>query len=238
MKVGYRVANRNDVGRFPADLVQVSYWKRFGPDLVHIKEIVSRCRELGIPYVLHPVFTPLSETLPELRDNNTKELSDFARMADLGMIVHDETLPDGNRLSGERLAQYQETLKHLLSLCPISIENANKTSDIDWFWNKMGGSITLDMGHFESSDIDSVHKVQSLPQDLLDRVDYVHMHRKNGEHGGILDHWPLTEDCPEVRALQELIRRKKEVSVILEINEIDQVGESLDILKRACREFL
>lgn len=233
MKIGYRISKSDDIGRYPADLVQISYWKIFGPNLDEIGEMASRCRKAGVRYVIHPVFTPLSEVRPDVREKNLKELFALARMADLGMIFHDETLPDKGRLSGEPLDQYRKTLAELSALCPCSIENANNTPDIDWFWGMIGGSVTLDMGHFESSGIDSVHKVQSLPDELLARVEYVHMHRKNGEHGGILDHWPLTAECRELRALETLLRRKKDISVILEVNEMDQVGQSLNLLRNS-----
>jgi sugar phosphate isomerase/epimerase len=232
MKIGYRAVDKEDIGRFPVDLVQISYWKTFGPDIAQIKKIASRCRELEVRYVMHPVFTPLSETRAGLREKNLEELTTLARMADLGMIVHDETNPDRSRLSGERMAQYRKTLEMISSSCPVSIENAVNTLDIDWFWNELGGSITLDIGHFESAGIDPIKKVQSLPEDLLDRVEYVHMHRKNGPHGGVIDHWPLTDDCREVQAMKELFRRKKNLAVILEINEMDQLGESLEILQK------
>lgn len=236
MKIGYRATNREEITRYPADLLQISYWKRFGPTLEEVEAMASRCRELKIPYLLHPVFTPLSETDPDLRKKNLEELTRMAHMTDLGLILHDEKLPDGNRLSGARLEQYRKTLDQLAAICPLSIENATFTEDIDWFWKEMGGSITLDMGHFESCGIDSVDKTLSFPQEIIDRVEYVHMHRKNGEHGGILDHWPLTEDCPEVKALKKLVQRKKNISVILEVNEMDQVGKSIAILDRIVHE--
>jgi len=235
MRLGTRVMSKDEIGRFSVDLIQISYWKRFGPTLSEVEETAFRCREQGVPYVIHPVFTPLSETRTGLKEENLKELTTLARMADLGIIVHDETLPDGRRLTGEPLAQYQRTLTLLSNICSCSIENANNTPDIDWFWGEMEGSITLDLGHFEASGIDSVEKVRSLPDEILQRVDYVHLHRKNGEHSGIVDHWPLTEDCREVQALRELLRRKKDFSVILEINEIGRIPESLAIVKKVCR---
>lgn len=232
MKIGYRAPAKQELMRYPADLVQISYWKRFGPNLGEIREMAALCREHGLPYVIHPVFTPLSETRPGPREENLKELTWLAGLADLGLILHDETLADGSRLSGESLRLYREAVEELSVLCSFSIENANNVPDADWFWKEIGGSITLDLGHFESSGIDSVRKVRSLPEELLERVEYVHMHRKNGEHGGILDHWPLTPDCREVQALELLFTRKRDISVILEVNEMDQVGESLEILEK------
>jgi sugar phosphate isomerase/epimerase len=235
IKIGTRVAGPEEVGKVPVDLIQISYWKRFGPDLAGIEKAVARCREMQIPYVIHPVFTPLSEIRPDLRIKNRKELITLAQWADLGMILHDEILPDGGRLSGEHLREYRESVKLLSSYCPLSIENANNTWDIDWFWQEMGGSITLDLGHFEASGIDSVRKVRSLSEEVIARVDYVHMHHKNGERGGLVDHWPLTENCREVSALRELVQRKKDFSVILEINETDRLEESLAIIRKICR---
>lgn len=234
MKIGYRVAFKEEVGAHRADLVQISYWKRFGPTLKQVEETAARCRELDVPYVIHPVFTPLSETRPEYRKQNLEELTRLARLTDLGLIVHDETMAGGERLTGEQLIQYEETLAYLRTLCPVSLENATNTLDIDWFWNQLTGAITIDLGHFEASGIDSVERMVSFTEDLLSRVDYVHMHRNNGKHGdgSITDHWPLTESCPEVEALKALLHRKKDLSVILEVNELDQMGKSLSILSQ------
>jgi sugar phosphate isomerase/epimerase len=232
MEIGYRVAFKNEVGCFPADLVQISYWKRFGPTLEQIEETVGRCQTLGVRYVIHPVFTLLSETRPGHREKNREELTRLATLTDLGLIVHDETLPGGARLKDKDLEAYRNTLEYLKGLCPVSVENATNTADIEWFWREMGGPITLDVGHFEASGIDSIEKMDALPEAFLSRVDYVHMHHNNGKHGDgkITDHWPLTVECREVQALRKLLRRKQNVSVILEVNEMEQLGESLAIL--------
>jgi hypothetical protein len=47
----------------------------------------------------------------------------------------------------------------------------------------------------------------------------------------LTDHWPLTRDCREVMALRELLRRKRNVAVLPEINDPDSMGESLVILR-------
>jgi hypothetical protein len=57
------------------------------------------------------------------------------------------------------------------------------------------------------------------------------MHRNNGLRGGLTDHWPLTAECREYRALDTLIKIKPEISVILEINELDDVADSLNLLR-------
>ncbi len=232
MQLGYRIAKKEEVGLYQADLVQISYWKRFGPDLNEIKEMAARCRNGGIRFVIHPVFTMLSETRPAPREENLEELLLLAELADLGLIVHDEVGPGGSRLSEEGLAAYGETLAQLRAYCPVSIENASNTSDIDWFWDQFDGTVTVDLGHFESSDIDSIAKMKSLPPAIVDRVDYVHIHRKNGDHGGILDHWPLTEDCAELAALKVLVRRKPQLAAILEVNEMEEVGGNLQMLSQ------
>ncbi len=230
MQLGYRVSKKEEVGLYRADLVQISYWKRFGPDLKEIKETAARCRDGGIPFVIHPVFTMLSETNPAKRDENLEELLLLAELADLGLIVHDEVRPDGARLPEERLNAYRQTLAQLRAHCPVSIENAGNTADIDWFWNQFDGDVTVDLGHFESSGIHSVSKMESLPPELIDRVNYVHIHRKNGDHGGILDHWPITETCAELAALEVLVKRKPGLAAILEVNEMEEVGGNLRML--------
>ncbi len=65
----------------------------------------------------------------------------------------------------------------------------------------------------------------------------MHIHRNNGWHGGLTDHWPLSPDCRELRALEELIKIKSDVSIILEINETEMTEDSLKIL-RALRDRL
>ena len=233
MQIGYRVAAIQDIGRYPADLVQISYWGRFGPSLDQVRAMTEQCRGRGIPYVIHPVFTSLSETDPERGRANRRELLELASMADLGLIVHDEVGPDGGRLAGEGMARYLETLTALSERCPVSVENANRTADIDWFWEKVPASITLDLGHVESAGLDSVAKVGGLSAELLARLDYVHLHRNNGDHGGITDHWPLERGCRELMALAALARRRTAFAVILEINEMEEVGRSLDLVRAA-----
>ncbi len=232
MQLGYRISKKEEVGLYRADLVQISYWKRFGPDLNEIQETAARCRDGGIRFVIHPVFTMLSETQPAQREENLEELLMLAGMADLGLIVHDEVRPGGARLSEERLALYRETLAQLRAHCPVSIENASNTADIDWFWEQFDGAVTVDLGHFEATGIDSVSRMESLPRDLVDRINYVHIHRKNGDHGGIMDHWPLTEDCAELAALEVLVTRKPQLAAILEVNEMEEVGGNLQMLAK------
>jgi len=65
---------------------------------------------------------------------------------------------------------------------------------------------------------------------LLSRVEYIHLHRNNGLRGGLTDHWPITRKCREVNALKELLKKKSDIKVILEINETEEIEENLRIL--------
>jgi hypothetical protein len=60
----------------------------------------------------------------------------------------------------------------------------------------------------------------------------VHLHRCNGLHwSGLKDHWSLIEDCRELRALKGLLERKDDIGVILEINDMENLGESLALVE-------
>lgn len=192
---------------------------------------VDACKSAHIRYVIHPVEYGLSELRPERRKILMDDLHVMALQADLALIIHDESMQGGKRLAGEAADTYRQGLAELSRLCLVSIENAGANKDIKWFWREYAGSITLDIGHLEVAGIDSVDFVRTLEPDLLDAIDFVHMHRVNGIRGGIRDHWGLTEDCRELRALKELLARKKGLRVILEIIEAEDVGKSLDLLR-------
>ncbi len=78
--------------------------------------------------------------------------------------------------------------------------------------------------------MDAVKFVQSLNRTVMEKVRFVHMHRNNGLHGGITDHWPIHPGCREFNALRELLARKPDISILLEINETEKIGESLQYL--------
>jgi sugar phosphate isomerase/epimerase len=120
----------------------------------------------------------------------------------------------------------------LQSVTPVSFENATDTRDVIWFWNNYADSITLDIGHVEVAGMDSVQFVNFLDTSLIDKIQYVHLHRNNGWRNGLTDHWYITPDCKEVKALKELLRRKQDVGIILEINETEKTEESLRILRQ------
>ena len=226
----YRVTQPHEVDLFRADFLQVSVFRRWPNAMEAMRKTVEACRSRNIGFVIHPVEYWLSELQPEKRTVMMEDLRTMARHADLALIVHDEGRTGGGRLAGEAADAYREALSELSGLCPVSIENATNSRDIKWFWRAHAASITLDIGHLEVADIDSLEFVESLEPDLLNAIDFVHMHRVNGVRGGIRDHWGLTEDCRELQALRLLLSRKQGLKVILEVIEVGDVQKSLDLL--------
>jgi sugar phosphate isomerase/epimerase len=162
----------------------------------------------------------------------------LAAASDLGIIIHDEGGVDGRRLSAEEEIQFEENLFSLGGLCPVSVENAFNSGDAAWFWERFvlqapkNVSITIDIGHLESADIDSISFMDSMPERLAERVRFVHMHHKAEERYGIKDHWPLVPDCREIAALKALMKRKKGLQVILELDATEKgTGQSIELLK-------
>ena len=113
----------------------------------------------------------------------------------------------------------------------MSFENATDTQDVLWFWDHYADSVTLDIGHIEVAGFDSIEFVESLDRTIIDKIQYVHMHRNNGWRNGLTDHWYLTHECREVQALRELLREKSDVGILLEINETEMIADSLHILR-------
>ena len=152
----------------------------------------------------------------------TDDLRVMAQKADLALIVHDESMGQGKRLAGEAADAYRQSLLEASRLCVVSIENAGANKDIKWFWREYAKSITLDIGHLEVAGIDSFKFVRTLEPDLLQKIEFVPLHRVNGIRGGIRDHWGLTEDCREFKALRELLSRKKGCGLYLGIIESER----------------
>ena len=221
-----------EVRYWNAEILQISVYRGMKDNLRYMRECVSACRAEEVPFVIHPVKYSL------LDEETAGELTEMAGLTDRGLIIHDERASGGERIRGEAMQQYRSVLEGLGSITPVSIENAADTGDIHWFWDTFAGSITLDIGHIESFGLDSRDFVKDLDREYISRVRFVHMHRNNGLRGGITDHWPLTADCNEVAALRDLVRINPDVSVILEINEVDQTGQSLDILRAVRDEVL
>jgi hypothetical protein len=231
IQFAYRVTRADEISRFPADFLQVSVFHRWPNAMDTMLKTVDACRSAHARYVIHPVEYGLSELRPERRKIVMDDLHVMALHTDLALIIHDESMSGGKRLAGDAADAYRQGLLELSRICRVSIENAGANKDIKWFWREYAGSITLDIGHLEVGGIDSVKFVRHLEPDLLEAIDFVHMHRVNGVRGGIRDHWGLTEDCRELRALKELLTRRKGLRVILEIIEVEDLEKSLDLLR-------
>ena len=221
------------MGIYPAGLVQIVIHADFREKKNHMLKAVSACRSRNVRYVIHPIGYYLSETRNDQRKKTLEIMKTIAEYVDLALIVHDETMPWGARLEGIFDESYREALAKLSKICPVSIENANNTHDIKWFWRQYPASVTLDIGHVEAAGMNSLQFVKELEADILERLNFVHLHRYNGPHSnGLRDHWSLLEDCRELRAFEHLRRRKEDIGVILEINDTENLGESLKMIER------
>ena len=214
-----------EVGVWDAEVLQISLYRGMKDNLEIMRECVAACKKAGTGYVIHPVHFSL------LEEDTFVDLMEMAELADLALIIHDERMPDGGRLEGPFKRRFGEVLKQLGTATQVSIENAAHTGDAQWFWDSFADSITLDIGHIESFGLNSEHFVESLDNEIIEKIQFVHIHRNNGLHGGITDHWPLTPECRELSALRSLLKKNPDVSVILELNEVEEIGNSLDILR-------
>ncbi len=231
MILGTRVVHPGEINRWGAELLQISVYRKMKNNLSEMRECARLCREKEIPYVVHPVGYSIREK------EMLNDVMEMAGCADLALILHDEIRDDGSRLIGEDEVQFRKALEKLGSITNISIENAADTSDIQWCWDSYAENITLDIGHVESAGYDSVAFVTSLDAATVDKIRFVHMHRNNGLHGGITDHWPLNRECRELQALKQLLKVKPDVGVILELNEVEMIGNSLDLLTSLRKEL-
>ncbi len=225
MIVGTRVLYPEEVSLWQAEFLQISVYNGMKDNLDMMRKCVRACIETDIRYVIHPVGFFLS------KKETFKSLKEMAELSDLALILHDEKNHGGKRLQGQYENRFRENLKELNSIASISFENSTDTHDIPWFWQNYADSITLDIGHVESSDIDSTKFISSLDKNTIEKIQFVHMHRNNGLRSGLTDHWPITPDCREVKALKELIKIKTDINVILEINEIEMINQNLKLLK-------
>jgi sugar phosphate isomerase/epimerase len=232
MRIAYRVARPDDVGRWKGDFAQLSVYRHWEGSVEGAAECVRLLKESGTRYVMHPVgFSLLGG--PE----HVEAIRYMAEMADLALILHDERAPGGGRISGEHEAEFLSVVRELERIAPVSFENANNTQDAHWFWEHFAKRVTLDIGHMEGEGLNSVEFIKDLPDDIVEKVDFVHIHHNNGLRGGLTDHWPLREGCRELQALRELLGRKTDLSVILEINEVDEINDSIEIVRALGREF-
>jgi sugar phosphate isomerase/epimerase len=225
MQIGYRVVSPEEVGRWETDLIQISAYRGGLDNVDRVRQCARACREKGLPFVVHPVSYSLLDA------GASGELLEMAELADRALILHDEKGPSGKRLHGQYDALFRQAAGELSRHASLSFENATDTADAVWFWDSYADSVTLDIGHAEAAGFDSVEFVAGLSDELVGRIRYVHMHRNGELRGGLTDHWPLMEGCRELRALKALLDRNPDVSAILEINETEQTGESLRMLR-------
>ncbi len=223
MLVGYRITVPEEAGRFSADLVQISVYRGMEGNVQRVSACARACREIGRPYVIHPVNYPLGQEDPGI----LLELKAMAQWSGLGFIFHDEVAPDGGRVTGRQAETLRKNRDELKTA--ISFEDAVNVGDVLWFWKNFATSITLDVGHLESAGIDSLEFVKRLDPETLGKIDFVHMHRKHLLRGGLTDHWPLVPGCRELLALEELVRARPGVRAILELNE-DETEDNLKLL--------
>lgn len=242
MEIGYRIIRPEDVGIQPLQFAQISFWRvanwRVAVGAQAVKEAVemaAACKARGIRTIYHPIEYPLTGALAS---QTMDVMRGLAASCDLGFIIHDERAADGKRLSSEEQTVYERNVLQLSKLFPISIENAINSNDISWFWERFIPSaptsvtITIDIGHMESADMDSISYIENMPEQLVTRVKYVHLHHKAEERYGIKDHWPLVPGCREIEALKILLKRKTNVGVILELNAAKPgMGQSIELLK-------
>lgn len=229
MHIGTRITSPEEVGLWDVDLFQISVYHGMKDNLVLMEKCAGKCREEGMRYVIHPVLYSIMDR------EMFRSIKIMAEWADLALILHDEKTLDWQRITGEHKITFKSLLGELQSIAPVSFENATDTRDVIWFWNTYADSITLDIGHVELAGMNSVEFINSLDQKIIEKIQYVHIHRNNGWRKGLTDHWYLLPGCREIKALEALLRRKHDIGVFLEVNETEKIEESLMIL-RALRD--
>jgi sugar phosphate isomerase/epimerase len=231
MNLGFRILDETYMDKFELSLVQISIWHNREEDFLIAGQLAQKLRELGKRFVIHPSSLDLSETRSGIREYYLSTLKRYAQISDLGIIIHDETLAWGGRLEGCWLEAYKAALAELERISGISIENARDSSDIFWFWETFAGSITFDIGHFEAAGMDPFNVIENLTDEMIQKIDYIHLHRNNGRKDiGITDHWPLVEGCIELEVLKKLLKLKPDAKVILEVDGEDDIRKSLQVI--------
>jgi sugar phosphate isomerase/epimerase len=225
MRIGTRIVRPDDVKRWDAEIYQISMYRGWIDDIGLVKQCVRSCIEKSVSYVMHPVGFPL------LDHDSFGMLKVIAEVGAEKMILHDERSRDGERITGINVDRFGEAVSELASFVPLSFENATDTHDALWFWEHFADSITLDIGHIEAAGMNSVEYIQHLDQEVIKRIEYVHIHHNGEFRNGLTDHHPLHGGCRELEALDTLLRRNHDVAVILEINETDMIDDSLGLLR-------
>lgn len=243
MEIGYRIIRPDDVGKQSLLFAQISLWRAAnwgvsdGEQAVkEAIEIAAACKARGIKTVFHPLEYPLTN---EHAENTLAVMRRLAAACDLGIIIHDEGGAGGKRMSSDEEKTFEKNLRLISGLCPVSVENAFNSGDVTWFWERFvvpapkAVSITIDIGHLESADIDSISFIRNIPEHLAKRITFAHMHHKAEERYGIKDHWPLVPGCREIEALNVLRARRPDIGVIVELDAADHgMGQSIELLKK------
>ncbi len=233
MQVGYRITTPDEIQLHPADLFQISVYHR--APINNLERVIScacACNKARKHYVVHPV----NYFLLDEDDETFEELVQIAKWSGSALLLHDEviwqTTPSGlkmKRLEDRQAQKFLARLEKLESICKVSFEDAVNVKDTPWFWETFASSVTIDIGHLESAGINSVDFLKSLKPEILDKVEYCHMHRKHEMRYGLADHWPLVPGCRELDALETLLEKKPDLKVILELNP-DELAYSLQLL--------
>jgi len=232
MEFGYRIFDSYLINQIDLPLIQISVLRTCEADIQRVKILADLIRSAGKRFVIHPMDVNLSDTQKVVRERNLSQVKRFAELADLGLIIHDELLPDRQRLRGEWLENYRAGLAELEQICPVSIENARDSRNAPWFWQTLARQITFDIGHFESEGIDSLDLVNTLSPELIQKINFIHLHRSNGlKPNGLIDHWPLTPECRELKTLRKLAELKPDLKVILELDTAQDILESRRALR-------
>jgi sugar phosphate isomerase/epimerase len=225
MRIGSRITKPEEVWKWDMEIAQISVYRGNRNNIERVEECSVECRKRGLPYVVHPVgYGVLDEKV-------LSELFLFADLSEEALILHDEKGSDGRRIAGPEAKHFSEVISELSARTHISFENAVDNLDIIWFWHFAPGSITLDIGHIEAAGLDSVEFIRNLDGKLVEEIRYVHIHRKGVFRNGLTDHWFLTPACRELVALEEVVGRKRDIAIILEINEVEMISKNLVLLK-------
>ncbi|MBI5184678.1 MAG: hypothetical protein HZA01_02995 [Nitrospinae bacterium] len=235
MDLGFRISDNSYFNEFDLKFVQISVWHKGPADVERVRSLSDEVKKSGKRFVIHPFSLCLSETRKEERKYYLDMLERYARIADLGLILHDETVPGVGRLGGIWEEAYTEALSRIKKICPVSIENGTDCRNVVRFWKTFAGSIVFDIGHFEVAGMDCTGVMDEMGPGLLGKLDYIHLHRKGDlrEGMGIRDHWPLEEGCPELAVLKRLLELRPGAKVILEVDGKADLAQSLKVLKGA-----
>ncbi|MEW6382111.1 MAG: hypothetical protein AB1611_21255 [bacterium] len=232
MEFGYRIFDSQLISQVDLPLVQISVFRTSEADIQRVKILADIIRSAGKRFVIHPMDVNLSDTQQVVRERNLTQVKRFAEMADLGLIIHDELLPDRQKLQGEWQENYRSGLAELEKICPVSLENSRDSQNAPWFWQTFARHITFDVGHFESQGIDSFELVSTLSPELIEKINFIHLHRSNGmKPNGLIDHWPIVQGCRELKTLRKLAELKPDLKVILEVDTANDILESRRALR-------